>query len=57
MGIKHVELLPFHQFGLKKYEELHRDYALKKVAQLTSDNLLNYQKILAKYDVQADING
>ncbi|WP_259685375.1 glycyl-radical enzyme activating protein [Lactobacillus helveticus] len=48
MGINHVELLPFHQFGLKKYEELHRDYALKKVAQLTSDDLLNYQKILAK---------
>lgn len=48
MGINHVELLPFHQFGLKKYEELHRDYDLKKVAQLTSDDLLNYQKILAK---------
>jgi pyruvate formate lyase activating enzyme len=57
MGVKHVELLPFHQFGLKKYEELHREYALKNVAQLTSDDLLDYQKILAKYGVQADING
>lgn len=57
MGVKHVELLPFHQFGLKKYAELNRPYALKHVRQLTSDDLLDYQKILAKYGVQADING
>lgn len=57
MGVDHVELLPFHQFGLKKYEELNRPYELKNVAQLTTDDLLDYQKILAKYHVQADING
>ena len=57
MGVDHVELLPFHQFGLKKYEELNRPYALKNVAQLASTDLLNYQKILAKYNVQADIKG
>ncbi|MFC6170876.1 glycyl-radical enzyme activating protein [Loigolactobacillus jiayinensis] len=57
MGITNIELLPFHQFGLKKYRDLGRDYALADVKQLQSDDLLNYQAILSEYGVIAKING
>lgn len=57
IGVTAVELLPFHQFGLKKYHDLQRDYALKNVSQLQSDDLLHYQTILADYGVTATING
>lgn len=57
MGVKRVELLPFHQFGLKKYADLGREYQMKDVAQLHSEDLLNYQKILQDAGITAQING
>lgn len=52
-----VELLPFHQFGLKKYQDLHREYALKDVKQLTTDDLQSFQSILQEAGIRATING
>ncbi|WP_083483339.1 glycyl-radical enzyme activating protein [Loigolactobacillus bifermentans] len=52
-----VELLPFHQFGLKKYAELHREYALKDVKQLQVSDLENFQKILQEAGIDATVNG
>ena len=46
INVPAVELLPFHQFGLKKYEDLHREYALKDVKQLTVEDLADFQRIL-----------
>ncbi|KRN27966.1 formate acetyltransferase activating enzyme [Lactobacillus selangorensis] len=57
MGIDKVELLPFHQFGLKKYQNLHREYALKDVKQLTADDLEDYKNIIASYGVGTTVNG
>ncbi|KRN86605.1 glycyl-radical enzyme activating protein [Ligilactobacillus acidipiscis] len=57
MGVKEVELLPFHQFGLKKYADLGREYELKDVAQLHTNDLLEYQKILQNAGIDAQING
>ncbi|KRM97461.1 formate acetyltransferase activating enzyme [Liquorilactobacillus aquaticus DSM 21051] len=57
LGVKEVELLPFHQFGLKKYAELGRIYTLKDKAQLHTDDLLEYQKTLQEAGVKAKING
>ena len=57
MGVKKVELLPFHQFGLKKYTDLNRDYELKDVAQLHTDDLLDYKLILQQAGIDAQING
>ncbi|MBL1223775.1 glycyl-radical enzyme activating protein [Enterococcus sp. BWR-S5] len=45
-GVKRVELLPFHQYGEKKYEYLNRDYRLQNVPQLHTEDLLDYQEIL-----------
>ncbi|ANK58894.1 pyruvate formate lyase-activating protein [Loigolactobacillus backii] len=57
IGITAVELLPFHQFGLKKYQDLGREYELKQVKQLQTDDLLEYQATLESFGVDTQING
>ena len=42
---KRVQLLPFHQFGEKKYELLNKEYALKNEKALYPEDLKDYQKI------------
>lgn len=56
MGVKKVEILPFHQFGLKKYEQLGRDYAMKKVAQLHAEDLQDYKHTLEKAGIAVKLN-
>lgn len=43
--INKVQLLPFHQFGEKKYELLNRKYAFKNKKALYPKDLKDYQKI------------
>ncbi len=45
INIKKVQLLPFHQFGEKKYDLLNRDYTLKNVKALYPEDLADYQKV------------
>lgn len=45
VGIKKVQLLPFHQFGENKYELLNRDYILKNKKALHPEDLQDYQQI------------
>ncbi|WP_455683593.1 glycyl-radical enzyme activating protein [Thomasclavelia sp.] len=42
---KRVQLLPFHQFGEKKYEMLNRKYLLKNKKALYPEDLKNYQQV------------
>lgn len=42
---KKVQLLPFHQFGEKKYELLNRKYSLKDTKALHLEDLKDYQQI------------
>ena len=44
-GVKKAHLLPFHQLGEKKYEELGIDYRWKGVKQLHPEMLENYLKV------------
>ena len=48
IGLQKVQLLPFHQFGERKYELLSRDYAFKNVKALHSEDLREYQQVLVK---------
>lgn len=57
IGVNAVELLPFHQFGLKKYRDLNREYPLKKQAQLHAEDLVDYQKVLEQAGIRTTING
>ena len=45
VGAKRVQLLPFHQFGEKKYDLLNRQYTLKNKKALHPEDLNDYQKI------------
>ena len=45
LGVKEVHLLPFHQFGEKKYEQLGVAYAMQGVTQLHPEVLENYRKV------------
>ena len=44
IGVRTVHLLPFHQFGEKKYERLGIPYELKGVAQLHPETLEEYRR-------------
>lgn len=48
LGIKRVQLLPFHQFGEKKYESMNRDYAYKNYKAYHQEELKDYQNIFLK---------
>ena len=45
MGIQKVQLLPFHQFGERKYEMLNRDYLYKNKKAFHPEDLKDYQKV------------
>ena len=45
LSIQRVRLLPFHQFGEKKYEMLNRDYGMKHKKALYPEDLRDYQQI------------
>lgn len=45
MGVQKVELLPFHQLGEKKYEQLEIPYAMKGVGQLHPEDLQGYEAL------------
>ena len=45
LSIQQVQLLPFHQFGEKKYEMLNRDYEMKHEKALYPEDLRDYQQI------------
>jgi len=44
-GMKRLQLLPFHQFGEKKYEISNIPYAMKGVPQLHPEDLEEYRKV------------
>lgn len=45
IGLKRVQLLPFHQFGEKKYEMLNKEYVYKNKKALHNEDLKDYQQI------------
>ena len=45
VNAKKVQLLPFHQFGERKYEMMNREYAYKNVKALQKEDLKDYQQI------------
>lgn len=51
IGLKRVQLLPFHQFGEKKYELLNKDYHYKNKKALHPEDLKAYQDVFIKKDL------
>ncbi|MFD1419794.1 glycyl-radical enzyme activating protein [Lactiplantibacillus songbeiensis] len=57
LGVPEVELLPFHQFGLKKYQDLGRKYELEDVKQLQAEDLVDYKQHIEQHGIKVRING
>lgn len=57
LGAKKVELLPFHQFGEKKYEQLGKVYAMKGARQLPEEELGEIKALLVKAGLEVQIGG
>jgi pyruvate formate lyase activating enzyme len=53
MGISKVELLPFHQFGEKKYADLGIPYFMHGAAQLHPEDLAEYRQIFIDRGIDA----
>lgn len=49
LNAKKVNLLPFHQFGQKKYDLLNKKYSFENVAQLYEEDLTSYRDIFIEY--------
>lgn len=55
IGLKKAQLLPFHQFGERKYELLGREYGLKDVKALYPEDLAYYKDIFTKEGIDCFI--
>ena len=55
VGIKKINLLPFHQFGQKKYNLLNKVYKFADVAQLHEEDLKEYKQIFIENNFDCTI--
>lgn len=53
VGAGEVQLLPFHQFGEKKYEELGQDYAYADISALHEEDLTDFRQVFLDHDIRA----
>lgn len=51
IGLRRVQLLPFHQMGERKYELLNREYAMKGVKALHPEDLTDYRQVFLDADL------
>jgi len=51
MGVDKIELLPFHQFGQKKYEELNRSYKMQDQEQLHTEDLEYFKNVMDAHGI------
>jgi pyruvate formate lyase activating enzyme len=56
MGITTVELLPFHQFGEKKYEYLEREYTMHDIPQLHTEDLDYFKAIFEDHQISCSVH-
>lgn len=53
VGARRVQLLPFHQFGEKKYDMLRRDYAYADVPALGEEELTDFRQVFLNAGIEA----
>lgn len=52
-----IELLPYHNYGMHKYETLGRAYQLEYLALPSKDKLKEYKKVIESYGITCKIGG
>lgn len=53
VGANEVQLLPFHQFGEKKYEGLGQEYAYTDISALHEEDLIDFKQIFLDHGINA----
>lgn len=48
-NVERVDILPFHQMGIHKWEQIGKDYKLKDIPAATNENVTNAEKIFKSY--------
>ncbi|WED28857.1 [formate-C-acetyltransferase]-activating enzyme [Vibrio sp. DW001] len=56
-GLNEIHLLPFHQYGASKYQTLHMEYALEKVAVPTTDEIASIRRHVEAHGYNVTIGG
>ncbi|WP_086348002.1 glycyl-radical enzyme activating protein [Candidatus Enterococcus clewellii] len=56
LGITKAELLPFHQFGEKKYAFLVRDYTMQDIPQLHTEELDYFKTIFEEHNISCHVH-
>ena len=57
LGVREVQLLPFHQLGERKYADLKLDYAYAGLPQMHEEDLIRYRKIFEECGIHTAIGG
>lgn len=57
LGVRQVDVLPFHQLGEGKYDSLGRDYALRGVRQLTDADMAGVVEACERAGLKAVVRG
>lgn len=52
-----VNVLPFHQFGMTKYELVNEDYELEAMPECSKEMADSYKKIAESYQFRVDVGG
>ncbi len=53
IGATEIQLLPFHQFGERKYDMLGREYSYANVPALHEEDLVNFRLAFIRHGIQA----
>ncbi len=57
LGIKEVNLLPYHSLGKNKWEQMHKDYQFKELKMMEKNVLEEYINYGIKHDIYVKIGG
>ena len=57
LDIKQIHLLPYHKFGVSKYQKLNRAYSLKECDVLESDEIEASRELLEQFGLEVCIGG
>ena len=52
-----MNILPFHQFGMTKYELVDEDYELKEMPECSKEKADHYKQIAESFNFRVDVGG
>ena len=57
LGLKEIDILPYHTMGMEKYRKLKRKYPMKTLEKNTEKELSRAIKIIKSYNLNVKLNG